>query len=70
MKTIINNVHIKAVASYLPNAEISMSSLIDRFGKDQVLQIVNTTGINSIRVADESMTSSDMCLSAAERLIP
>ena len=69
MKTIINNVQIKAVASYLPNAEISMSSLIDRFGKDQVSQIVNTTGINSIRVAAESMTSSDMCLSAAERLI-
>lgn len=69
MKTILKNIQIKAVASWLPEQTLEMSSLNDRFGEDMVAQIVKTTGIKSVRVAHEKDTSADMCFRAVQHLM-
>lgn len=69
MKTIINNVTIKAVSSWLPTDTLDMKSLISLYGEKGVIEIMKTTGIEHVRVASENMTSSDMCQKAAEYLI-
>lgn len=69
MKTLIKNVEIKAVTSYLPQGEFVMSSLVPKFSEDSISSIIRTTGIERVRIADEDATSSDLCLLAAEHLI-
>lgn len=69
MKTILKNIQIKAVASWLPEQTLEMSSLNDRFGEDIVAQIVKTTGIKSVRVTHEKDTSADMCFRAVQHLM-
>lgn len=69
MKTIINNISIRAVVSWLPESVLDMESLISLYGEKDVKEIMKTTGIEHVRVAAEGMTSSDMCQKAAEYLI-
>lgn len=69
MKTIINNVSIKSVASWLPETVLDMESLISLYGEKDVKEIMKTTGIEHVRIAVDGMTSSDMCQKAAEYLI-
>ena len=69
MKTIINNISIRAVASWLPESVLDMNSLISLYGEKDVKEITKTTGIEYVRVAGEGMTSSDMCQKAADYLI-
>ena len=69
MKTIINNISIRAVASWLPESVLDMESLISLYGEKDVKEIMKTTGIEHVRVAAEEVTSSDMCQKAAEYLI-
>ena len=69
MKTIINNISIKAVASWLPETVLDMESFFSLYGEKEVKEIMKTTGIEHVRVASEDMTSSDMCQRAAEYLL-
>lgn len=69
MKVIIDNVCIKAVSAWLPKDKLDMAELADEFGKKEVETIIRTTGIESVRIADETTCSSDMCQAAAEHLL-
>ena len=69
MRTILNNVQIKAVSSWLPINKLEMDSLSDIYGISEVQNIIKATGVQRVRIADEDMTSSDMCQKAAEYLI-
>lgn len=68
MKTIIDNVRIKAVNSWLPDKRVEMTSFNSLYGEAEVASIIKATGVERVRVADEGMTSSDMCFNAAEAL--
>lgn len=69
MKTIIKNIKIAAVTSYLPKKTLELSDLGDLFGEKEVANIIKVTGIERVRIADENQTSSDMCFEAAKHLI-
>lgn len=68
MKTIINNVNIRAVNAWLPENNVELSSFASLYGEAEVNSIIKTTGVERVRVVDEKMTSSDMCYIAAEKL--
>lgn len=68
MKTIINNIALQAVASWLPENILDMQSLGQIYGEAEVENIIKTTGIERVRIADATMTASDMCQKAAEHL--
>lgn len=68
MKTIINNVNIRAVNSWLPENNVELTSFASLYGEAEVNSIIKTTGVERVRVVDEKMTSSDMCYLAAEKL--
>lgn len=69
MKVILNNVQVKAVASWLPENRLEMYSLGAVYGEAEVANIIKATGVERARVADADMCSSDMCQKAAEALI-
>lgn len=68
MKTIIDNVTIRAISSWLPENIVEMTSFYSLYGEAEVNSIVKTTGVERVRIADNDMTSSDMCVKAAEIL--
>jgi len=69
MKTIINNISIRSIASWLPENVLEMRSLGPVYGEAEVENIIKATGVERARIADASMTASDMCLQAALHLI-
>ena len=69
MKTIINNLNISSIASWLPEEIIVMSDFKKTYGEETVNTIIKTTGIESARIAPSEMTSADMCFNAASYLI-
>lgn len=69
MKTIINQVGVRAVSAWLPTEKLDMKSLIALYGEKAVREIMKTTGIEYVRVADAGMTSADMCQKAAVHLM-
>jgi len=69
MKTIIQNIKIAAIASYLPEKNFELASLGDLYGEKDVANIIKATGIERVRIAEENQTSSDMCFDAANYLI-
>lgn len=69
MKSIIPNIQLVAVSSWLPTNRLEMLDLSSEYGKKEVLNIIKVTGIERVRIADKDMTSSDMCFKAAECLI-
>lgn len=68
MKTVIKNVCIKAVNSWLPETGVELTSFNSLYGVEEVASIIKATGVEKIRIADKKMTSSDMCFNAAEAL--
>ena len=52
----------------MPKAEIDLRSLSDEYGMNEVEKIIKATGIESVRVAGNEQTSSDMCIEAANLL--
>lgn len=68
MQTIINNISIESVAAWLPENRLDMRSLASVYGESEVENIMKATGVESVRIADADMTSSDMCRKAAEYL--
>ena len=68
MQTVINNISIESVSSWLPENKLEMRSLGTVYGEAEVENIIKTTGVERVRIADMGMTSSDMCQKAAEHL--
>lgn len=68
MNTIINNVNLVAVNSWLPQTSVELRSLSSLYGDAEVESIIKATGVERVRIADDTMTSSDMCFYAAEAL--
>lgn len=69
MKTIINNIEIKAITSYLPEKKLELSSLSNIYGEQQVEYIIKNTGIKEVHIANEDETAADLCYKAAINLI-
>lgn len=68
MRTIIQDIQIKAIASWLPTNKLEMTDLASEYGEKEVQSIIKATGVERVRIADRNMTSSDMCFNAAESL--
>lgn len=68
MKTILNNIQVKAINAWLPETVLEMLSLGAEYGDQEVRNIIKVLGVERARIADKDMTSSDMCLNAAEAL--
>jgi len=69
MKCKIDNVKIQAIATYLPENILEMSSLYNLYGETNVKMVMNATGVERVHVADEVQTASDMCYIAAKYLL-
>jgi 3-oxoacyl-[acyl-carrier-protein] synthase-3 len=69
MKCSFNNIQIDAMSSYLPKKIREFKNLGDDFGEELINHTIKHSGIKSLRVADDSQTSSDMCFEAAESLL-
>lgn len=64
----VNNVRIKGVACAVPARVDEVSSLCGTFDAESVNKIIGSTGVERRHVVTDE-TSSDLCFSAAERLI-
>ena len=60
---------ITAMAACVPKTIINNYEYTDFFPQDQVREVVDKIGVYERRFADENTCSSDLCCSAAERLI-
>ena len=69
MKTIINNIDIKSIATCLPKGILEMSSLKDKFGAKEVEDAIRVAGIERVHVAEVGQTASDLCFEAAELIL-
>lgn len=69
MTTSISNLSIKAISSVVPQNLISLLDFSNLFGENEVQKIIKTTGISSIRIADEKTTSLDLSFLAAKKLL-
>jgi len=69
MKTIISNIDIKAITAYLPQKELNLLNFATLYGENEVINIINTTGVEKVRVSAQNETSADMCYEAASHLI-
>lgn len=69
MQTIIKDIDIRAISSWLPEKCIEVRSFGERYGESAVENIIKATGVERIREAEPDMCSSDMCAKAAEYLI-
>ena len=48
MRTILNNVQVKAVSSWLPINKLEMDSLSDIYGMSEVQNIIKATGVQRV----------------------
>jgi len=69
MKTIISNIDIKAITAYLPQKELNLRDYATLYGENEVNNIINTTGVEKVRISADNETSADMCYEAATHLI-
>lgn len=69
MKTVVPNISIQSVASWLPNNKYALSSYIGQFGEKDVQDVIRTTGVNQIYRADDGQKPSELGLYAANYLI-
>lgn len=69
MKTTISNVELKSVATWLPTNKLSLMSFCDRYPEKNVMDVIRTSGTETVYRTDEGQKASDICLNAAEFLI-
>ena len=63
------SIDIHSICSAIPSQKLDLNSLSNIFGENEIRKIINTTGISSVRVANEKTTSADLCFAAAEHLL-
>ncbi|MDF1547122.1 MAG: ketoacyl-ACP synthase III [Bacteroidales bacterium] len=64
----IPDVRLAGVAACVPKAILETSRYAG-FSKDEAEKFISSTGVERRRIADENITTSDLCLKAAEKLI-
>ena len=69
MKVELNNISVTGIQSVIPKNKLDFQSFYNLFGEGEVKKIIRTTGISSVRVAHENVTSSDLCYDAARLLM-
>ncbi|WP_194791926.1 ketoacyl-ACP synthase III [Pseudomonas sp. UFMG81] len=67
MNSTLHGLSIRAVASALPDRQLTLDDFAALFGEREATRIAKSTGISSVRVADES-TSVDLACAAAQSL--
>jgi len=63
------NIDIKAIYTTTPKKEFIFSELNELFGAKEIAKITKATGVNSVRIADDKTTASDLCEYAAKKLL-
>jgi len=65
----IRGICISGIASAVPDQAHLPSEFFDRFGKKEVLKIVENTGVQKRYIVPPGMCASDLCVAAADRLL-
>jgi len=65
----VENVRIAGLASAVPDAVQGVDDIARRFGADEAAKLTSAIGVTNRRVAPEGLCASDLCCSAAERLL-
>lgn len=66
---VLNGIAIKGVSCAVPKNKIEMTDYYDKFGKENVDNVIKMTGVRSSYRAPEEQTASDLCFVAARNLI-
>jgi len=65
----VENVRLAGLASAVPDFVRTVDDDVDRFQSEDFRKIGESIGVTSRRIAPEGVCSSDLCVSAAERLL-
>ncbi|HEY6925860.1 MAG TPA: ketoacyl-ACP synthase III [Steroidobacteraceae bacterium] len=68
MKVSLTNVQLSALTASLPSESQSMAHFGAQFGELEVKRIVNSTGVETVRIAGD-LTTGDLCCAAASHLL-
>jgi len=68
VKTTIEGVHIKAIASCLPSKIKLIDQYAEEFGEKKIKRIKKSTGVESVHIVQDGETASDLCMKAAKQL--
>ncbi len=66
---VFNHIAVTGVATALPTRKVKGSDYIERFGKQTVKKLIDSTGVNEHYQAGQNQTASDLAYVAAKRLI-
>ena len=64
-----NNISISKIGTAVPKNSLDLMSLSDLGTERELKTIIKMTGISSVRVADDNITSSDLCIEAANNIL-
>ncbi|WP_418894065.1 3-oxoacyl-ACP synthase III family protein [Limibacterium fermenti] len=65
----IPNVHIKGIAACAPKKVVRNEDLTTFFREEELKKVINSVGIVERRIVDKNICASDLCFSAAEKLL-
>src|SRR3990167_2736065 len=69
MNTIIENVKVSSIAVAMPKNQLDLESLKSVYGENEVVRIMESTGVKKVRVAEKHIKTSDLCYAAANHLM-
>jgi len=61
----IDGVGIKCISVAVPSNKIAVKEIVSYKSEDEIKRAIRSTGISSLRLADQGVTTSDLCESAA-----
>ena len=64
-----NNISISKIGTAVPKNSLDLMSLTNLGSEQELKTIIKTTGISSVRVAEVNVTSSDLCIEAANNIL-
>lgn len=69
MKGVFNNISISKIGTAVPKNSLDLMSLTNLGTEGELKTIIKTTGISSVRVAEDKITSCDLCVEAAINIL-
>lgn len=63
------NIGISAVSACVPSKVVYNRDLLELIGPENLEKVINSTGVEEKRYAEDDVCASDLCLKAAEKLI-
>lgn len=69
MKVKLKGIKITSISSCIPKNKVNLNNFAAEFGGNEVSRIIKTTGIEYIRQAPFNITTSDLCIEAAKKII-